>query len=285
MRAVTAAIIAVLALGGTALAECASDEAVAALAGSIAAGTPATLDQRPATMEEALCTQGKLVALLGEELGEPVGYKVGLTSKPAQERFGASEPVRGVMPRSMLRKDKATIPAAFGARPIVEADLLVTVRSDGINGASTPAEVLPHLADVRPFIELADLVLAEGERLDPLTITAINVGARSGVAGRPVPVEATPEFEAALAGMTVRVTVDKGDGAGPIEVMGVPGAAILGHPLEALLWLMNDGVKLEAGDVVSLGSFGAPMPAMAGETVRVVYDGLPGKPDVSVTFE
>ena len=283
MRAAIALSISLLA--APAFAACPSDEAMDALASDILDKTPARLSEAPGTMEDALCAQDKLVERLTPEWGEPVGYKVGLTSQPAQERFGADGPVRGRLLRTMLRNNNATIPADFAARPLIEADMLVTVRSIGINTATTPAEVLKHIESVQPFIELADLVLAEGEPLDPEIITAINVGARMGVRGRKVPVEATPEFETALADMTVRLMVGPADGEPSEEMLAVPGRAVLGHPLEAVLWLMNDGVKLDAGDVVSLGSFGAPMPAQRGQVVRVVYEGLPNDPDVSVTLE
>ena len=236
-------------------------------------------------MEDALCAQDKLVERLAAQIGEPIGYKVGLTSKPAQERFGATEPVRGVLMRSMLVGDGASVPT-YAARGLVEADLLVKVRDDGINDATTTMEVLEHLASVQPFIELADLVLAEGQRFDPATITAINVGARKGVTGREIEVEADEAFHAALAEMTVRMsTYPVGHQGESEELLAVPGRAILGHPLEAVLWLMNDGVKLEAGDVVSLGSFGAPAPATPGQVYTVRYEGLARDPLVSVTLE
>jgi 2-keto-4-pentenoate hydratase len=43
-------------------------------------------------------------------------------------------------------------------------------------------------------------------------------------------------------------------------------------------------VKLKPGDLLSLGSFTAPMVPRAGQTVTVRYEGLPGNPEVSVRF-
>ena len=80
-----------------------------------------------ATIEAALCAQGKIVERLQAELGPIVGYKAGLTSAPAQERFGAEEPVRAVLLRDMLLEAGTEVPADFGARPLFEADLLVVV--------------------------------------------------------------------------------------------------------------------------------------------------------------
>ena len=280
MRTTLAAFLAPLALlAAPAWAACPDDAAVEKLVADLTAMRPATLGAAPESNADALCMQDKLVERLVPTLGEPVGYKVGLTSKAAQEMFGASEPVRGVLLDGMILDNGATV-GRYAARGVFEADMLVTVRSDEINIATTPMDVLRHIENVRPFIELADLVVAEGEALTPAVITGINVGARLGVAGPPVRVRATRSFLDQMASMTVRMSSSE-DG----EIFAVPGEAVLGHPLNAVLWLMNDGVKLEAGDVVSLGSFGPPQPAKPGQTVTVAYDGLGNGPSVSVTLE
>ena len=56
-----------------------------------------------------------------------IGYKAGLTNPAVQKRFNASAPVWGVLYAPMLLQDGATVDAAFGARPLFEADLLVRV--------------------------------------------------------------------------------------------------------------------------------------------------------------
>jgi 2-keto-4-pentenoate hydratase len=66
----------------------------------------------------------------------------------------------------MILKDGAKVPVAWGARPVFEADMLLVVKDEGINGARTPEAALAHLSAMRPFIELPDLALAPGEKLD-----------------------------------------------------------------------------------------------------------------------
>ncbi len=235
------------------------------------------------TLAEALDFQAAFVEQLIPLAGEPVGYKVGLTSRPVQKKFGVDHPLRGVLLRRMLLDGDAVVPAKFGAVPIAEADLMVRVRDAGINGARNPQEVLEHLDAVIPFIELPDLMLKKGEPLTAATITAINVGARLGVLGRPIPVEATPEFARALAEMQVYVSVD-----GAL-VMKVPGKAILGHPLNAVIWLAKDlarnGGALRAGDLISLGSLGRPLRPRAGQTLWVAYSFGRWGGEVKVRFE
>ena len=135
-----------------------------------------------------------------------------------------------------------------------------------------------------PFIELPDLVVAEGERLSAPLIVSLNVGARLGVVGKGIPVEPTERFAAALAAMRV-VVIDQGGK----ELASGKGAAILDHPLNAVQWLAQDleksRIKLKSGDLLSLGSFTAPMTPKAGTTVTVRYEGLPGNPAVSVRLK
>ena len=166
-------------------------------------GLPAGLN-----MDEAVCMRNELVKALQRRLGRVIGYKAGLTSKAVQQRFGYDQPVRGVLLAGMLWPEtRDPLPASFGARPVVEADLLVEVRDESINEARTHLDVLKALARVIPFIELPDLTIAEGEPVTGPIITAINVGARQGVFGlHPVPVVASQAFADMLAGMRVVVT-------------------------------------------------------------------------------
>jgi 2-oxo-hept-3-ene-1,7-dioate hydratase len=265
---------------GMAAAECASDAEVAAFVESRAARAPAKALGAGGSMEDALCTQGKLAAALTDDLGPVIGYKAGLTSAPAQERFGASEPVRGVLYRDMMLEDGAEVPLDFGAVPLFEADLILVVGDAAINAATTPEEVMAHVSEVRPFMELPDLAVAEGEPVDPVTLTAMGVGARLGVLGAAIAMEDPAAMSEALAGMTV--TVRGADGSVMAES---PGAAVLGHPANAVLWLVSKGVELAPGDLVSVGSFGPLLaPAEAGGGASVTYAGLPGDPQVSVVF-
>jgi 2-keto-4-pentenoate hydratase len=235
------------------------------------------------SMADGECGRRRLVERMEAVDNRVVGYKAGLTSRAAQERMGVTSPVRGVLLEKMLLKDGAEVPAHFGARPVYEADLLVVVKDAAIQRAKTHLDALRSISMVVPFIELPDLVVAEGEKLSAPLIVSLNVGARLGVEGRGIPAQATPEFAAALANM--RVVVSGQNGA---EIASARGAAILDHPLNAVLWLAQEldrsGVKLKPGDLLSLGSFTAPMTPRPGLAVKVRYEGLPGNPEVSVRF-
>jgi 2-keto-4-pentenoate hydratase len=234
------------------------------------------------TAQGAACGQRKFIAALEPTHGPVVGYKAGLTNTAVQQRFGLREPLRGTLLRSMLLDDGAVVPAKFGARPFVESDLVVEVGSSAIHNATTPQQVLASLRTVRPFIELPDVLVQDPGRINAPTLVLNNVGARLGVLGAPVPVRNDAAFADALRDMTVRTV----DGSGK-EIGAAKGAAILGHPLHAVIWiaadLKKDGITLKPGDLLSLGAFGSAA-AEAGKTLRVTYEGLPGNPTVSVRF-
>lgn len=246
--------------------------------------TPAASPGRELAMDEAICHQRRLVQLMSQTQGARAGYKVGLTSQAAQQALGVSTPVVGVMLQKMFLSDGTRLRTQYAARPIVEADLVVVVDDGAINDAKTPAEVARHLRALHPFIELPDLVVAEGQPLTGAVVVAIDVGARLGVLGKAVKMRSDAEFVDALAKMMVKLSDDQGR-----ELSAAPGAAILGHPLNAVIVLAEElkrrGEKLKPGDKISLGSFGRPVPPPRGRTLTASYAGLPTGPmSVSVTF-
>ncbi len=265
----------------SAMAECASDEEVAAFVEAHTNKTPAKALGAGGSMEDAVCTQGKLSAALSEKLGPVIGYKAGLTAKPTQERFGVNEPVYGVLYRDMMLESPATVPADFGVRPLFEADLILVVGDAAINEATTPEEAIRHISEVRPFVELPDLMLAEGEPMTGETLTAMGVAPRMGVLGDPVPVEDPEAMLKTLADMTVRVENARG------EVLAeAQGNVVLGNPVNSVLWLASKGIEFKPGDMVSVGSIGPLLPPEKAEgATTVTYRGLGDDATVKVTFE
>lgn len=235
---------------------------------------------RGLTLREALAVQQQFVKKLQPTLGKQVGYKVGLVSREAQERFGVETPVRGILLEKMLLPNDAFIPTNFAVRPLLEADLIVVVKDREINEAQSILDVADHLKEIVAFIELPDAFIPTNPPPTGAFLTAANVGARLGVLGGSRPVKGTAEFVKALADMRVSLTDQSGAVLGRGE-----GRAILDHPLNAVLWLMEElresGTRLRPGDMISLGSIKA-IPAPRGKSVTVTYDGLPGGP-IAVT--
>lgn len=272
-----AAAGAALLLAGPATAACPSDDVMRAFAQNWLANrqTPALAGMT--SLEDGLCAQGKLVALLAPHWGRPVGYKVGLTAPPAQQMFGVSHPVRGVIFEHTVRlRSGAEVTGDFGASPQVEADFLLRVKDAGINAAGRDhLAILRHLDAAIPYIELPDLALSG--RLDAPNLLALNVAARLGVLGEPIPVEASQAFADRLAGMVVTFTDDTGR-----QIAQAPGRAALGHPLNVVAYLVEElarqGQRLQAGDLLSVAGYSPPIPAEAGRTYTLRYEGLAAAP-------
>jgi 2-keto-4-pentenoate hydratase len=264
-------------------AACLSDIEAAALVANY-------LNKKPAANPEGLddtdgaCSRAKINKFLAQQTGaKVVGYKAGLTNPAVQKRFNATAPVWGVLYEPMLLQDGAVVEAAFGARPLFEADLLLRVSDARINQAKTPEQVLQSIDQVIPAIELPDMVVQAPPKLNGAAIAAINVGARWFVMGKPIPVKRTPEFADSLAGMKVLMM-----GGGEDLDTGF-GRDVLDHPLNAVVWLTQElqkhGHALKKGDLVSVGSFSKLLPPKPGLKVEVQYQGLPDNPSVKVQFK
>jgi 2-keto-4-pentenoate hydratase len=230
------------------------------------------------------CVQNQLIAIFAQPLGDVVGYKLGLTNPAIQQRFGIDHPIRGAIFHATLRASSgAEIEARFAAVPVLEADMLVRIGMGGVEAAlNDHAALIRHIDQVIPFIELPDLVYAPDHRPSLGDLLAINVGARLGIVGRPIAVTPSAEFAAALGRMSISLHQDGR------EVSRAPGAAILGHPLNALAWIARDlareGRPLREGDIISLGSFSPPQPVAPGQVWTARYEGLGEAQDVLVRF-
>jgi 2-keto-4-pentenoate hydratase len=160
----SALLIGVFAQAVPAPAQCPDPDPSAAIAAAwrdkqVLRGLPPSM-----TLQAAACVRECLVEHLQSTQGRVAGYKAALTNEAVQKRFGASAPVRGTLLARMLTMESAfPVSVNFGSRPVIEADLLVEVGDEAINDARTPLEALQGLSRIIPFMELADLVVAEGE--------------------------------------------------------------------------------------------------------------------------
>ena len=266
---------------------CLSDAQINTWMADYNARKPAPNPPETMTMADAACTRAKLQQRLAAQAGPLVGYKAGLTNPAVQKKFNTDQPVWGALYLSMLLNDGATVDAAFAARPLYEADLLVRVKDAGINGAKTPAEVLRHVDQIIPFIELPDLMVQAPPKLNGAGVSAINVGARMGVRGTPLAVPADAAGQARLLTELRDMNVSLTDAQGA-KLGGGKGSDVLEHPLNAVVWLAGalkeQGLAMQPGQVISLGSFSALLPPKPGLKVTARYDGVTGLKPVTVTF-
>jgi len=236
------------------------------------------------TMEQAMKIQAQFVAALKPSFGKIVGYKAGLTNPNVQKAFGVTAPVRGTLLEKMLLKSGAEVAADFGARPLYEGDLILRVKNAKINKAKTPEEALKYIDAVIPFIELPDLGYAKEVKVNGPAITAVNVAARYGVIGAPIPVKATPEWMERLKNFRCRIIDDKDN-----VLIESPGSALLEHPMNVVLWIRDslkaEGKALKKGDLLSLGTITKLTPVTPNTLIRARYVDLDPKGPVDITVK
>jgi 2-oxo-hept-3-ene-1,7-dioate hydratase len=283
-RSVTATVM-VLALTGIAHTACLSDDAVAKLVAGYPM-TPVTGIPANLSLDDAYCTQAKYVALLGQKMGPPVGYKVGFTGKSTQEQFKIPSPAMGVLFEPMFVPDGGSLQRDFGHRSLIEPDLMVVVKDAGMMDATTELEAAAHLDTVHAYIELPALQFAKDEKFTGTSLVALNLVAAKMVQGPGLAIQATPEFVQAMADMETVFTDETG-----AVIQSAPGSNLLGNPLKVVLWLVDElkrqGKTLKAGDRLSLGSVGKLFPLQeSGKTYTYTLQGLPGGPvSTSVTVQ
>lgn len=234
---------------------------------------PVTNIERGFTLEEGYKAQQIYVHVLARELGRPAGHKIGLITKAAQERNGATGPARGTLLKKMLLKNGAKVSPNQGSRPALEIDMGVIVGDEKINDAKTLSELIPHLRDFVCFIELVDSLTPTNHPTDVGLIAALNVGARAGILGDKR--KMTAALAAALPQMKLSLQNSAGKTIAEVPALGL-------QPLENILWLIADLKKehrqLKKGDFISLGSPAAPQLILAGETITLLYENIPGGP-------
>jgi len=233
------------------------------------------------TLDQAVKIQEQFVARLIKELGEPVGYKAGLTNPAVQRAVGIPHPIRGTLLKKMLLESGVTLQS--DARIFIEGDLILRVGSDAINQAKTKEEALKYIDAAIPFIEVP-FVPKPGMKVPEFV--AFNVMARYGVVGEPIPLTASREWMDRLTNFTVQLFGETG-----AVLSEGKGSALLDDPLNVVLWIKDslaaEGKKLKKGDLLSLGSITKMMPSKSGTTVRAKFIDLDpkGPVEISVSFK
>ncbi len=202
------------------------------------------------------------------------GRKIGLTSPAVQRQLGVDQPDFGVLFDDMGFADGAVVPIARFLQPRVEAEIAFVLGADLDDG---PLDVR-HISDAVEYaiaaIEVCDSRVA-GWDISLVDTVADNASAGAYVLGTVR--RALGDFVPAEVAM--RLTLD---GA---EASTGSGAACLGDPLNALVWLARTarefGDPLRAGQVVLSGALG-PMVGVTGGS-RVVAE-ISGLGAVSVDF-
>jgi 2-keto-4-pentenoate hydratase len=190
--------------------------------------------------------QGLLTAELIKGGEKVVGYKAGLTSPPAQKKFGAKGPITGVMLGSMLHSG-AKVSTKGYTRCMLEVEIGYMLAKD-VTADVTPANVKSYVAKIMPAVEVPDIPFKSMKGLVPADLIAINVGARGYLLGKPVdPAKVDPNK---VFGKLVYNGKDVGKA--------IPGRAALGDQWKALAWAINNARK--SGGLIKKACSSLPAP-------------------------
>jgi 2-keto-4-pentenoate hydratase len=203
--------------------------------------------------------------------GTPGGYKIGCTTPVMQEVVGVSHPCSGTIFEHTILNSGSRVPRSHYAALGIECEIAVRMGADLPPRPQpyTRAEVAERVAAYLPAIELVDNRYPELGRPDARIFIADDFYGAGSVLG-----EAAAVLTAAdLNGVHARLVVDG-------QIMGEgDGSMVMGHPLEALVWLANrlahSGEGLKRGSLVSLGSLVATfwVPDSA-RHIEVIHDPL-----------
>ncbi|WP_188189266.1 2-keto-4-pentenoate hydratase [Nonomuraea sp. SYSU D8015] len=197
----------------------------------------------------------------------PVGRKIGITNLELQKKFGIDRPDFGMLFADMAYPDGLPIPLDRFLQPRVEAEVALVLGRDLTGGPFTVADVLRAVEFALPAIEIADSRIADWD------ITLADTVADNAAAGAFVlgctPVSLTG-LDLRAAGMTMT--------RGGQEVSTGSGAACLGSPLNAAVWLASElgrtDYALRAGDVVLTGALGPVSTVEPGDVFEAHVEGL-----------
>jgi 2-keto-4-pentenoate hydratase len=196
-----------------------------------------------------------------------VGRKIGLTSKAVQQQLGVDQPDYGALFADMEIATGGEVRTAGLIQPRIEAEIAVVLDRDLPEQDVTIGELMRAVAFVVPALEIVD------SRIKDWKITLLDTVADNGSSARFV-LGAAPkrltDLDLEACGMAMTRN-------GEIVSVG-SGAACLGHPLKAALWLARAmsaaGHSLRAGDVVLTGALGPVSPATSGEFYEARISGF-----------
>lgn len=195
------------------------------------------------------------------------GHKVGLSSKAMQRMAGVNQPDFGHLTQSMFHLEHAPIPDGTYIQPRVEPEIAFVLGKPLEGPGVTVADAVRAVDFVLPALEIIDSRVKDWKIgiFDTISDNASSGGVVLG--SRPVGVT---DVDLRMFGCNLHIN-------GELVATGA-GGAVLGSPINSLVWLANTigplGVRLEAGHVVLPGSFTKAFPLAPGDSVASTLGGL-----------
>lgn len=212
------------------------------------------------SLDTAYARQGQVVR---QALGTraPAGFKAGLTTTAAQQRFGLREPIAGVLWPDSARVVEQEAPVVVRLRdfrkPMLEVELAFRVNTLIPEPLASVAEAQNVISEVMPALELPDLGFDSEVGLSGEAVVAANAGARYFVLGAPVPVEHIDVN-------AVRATLSHNGQ----SQQRADATHVMGNQWRAVYWLINamveQGWVIQPGQILLTGAMAEMLPLEAG---------------------
>ncbi len=195
------------------------------------------------------------------------GLKAGLTSFAKMKQMGVDTPVFGFVSDYMARPDGGEIRMSELIHPKVEAEICIVTKTALRGPGCHMAAVLAAVDFVVPAVEVIDSRYRDF-KFDLKSVVADNTSASRFVVGSRL--RAVDELDL----RTLGVVLEKN---GHIVAMAA-GAAVLGHPLTAVVMLANHlgarGQEIPAGTFIMTGGVTEAIAVAAGDHVAVRFQDL-----------
>jgi 2-oxopent-4-enoate/cis-2-oxohex-4-enoate hydratase len=244
------------------------DELYAAL---VAGKTVSPLTSRgfDISIEDAYHIQQQMLSRRLEKGERVIGKKIGVTSKPVMNLLGVHQPDFGYLLDGMVYNEGESIAMDTLIQPKAEGEIAFLLKKDLQGPGVTAADVLAATEGVMACFEIVDSRITDWKIKIQDTV-ADNASCGVFVLGDQLVDIANVDL--GLCGMVLEKN-------GEIVVTGA-GAATMGHPVNAMVWLANTlgnlGIALKAGDIVLSGAMGAMVPVVKGDNLRMTIGGIGG---------
>lgn len=224
-------------------------------------------DCRPVTRAQGYAVQRHWPAMAGR-VG---GWKIAATSLAGQSHIGVSGPLAGPVFASRVRVGDATVSLAGNRMRVAECEVVFTFGRT-LHPRQQPwarEEVVAQVSGIRPGIEVPDSRFLQFERAGEAQLIADSACCRDMVLGA---LRKPGSVLDGLARLKVQARVSDG------RVLEGMGSAVLGDPVEALRWFVNEmsraGQGIEAGQFLTTGACVTPIPVQPGQSVEADFGSL-----------
>ena len=220
-----------------------------------------------ATLDDAYAVQEHNTVRWLAEGRRMVGRKIGLTSKAVQAQLGVDEPDFGVLWSDYAFGDGETVDFGRFMQPRAEVEIAFVMEKAVLDPHASMTELIGAIAYALPALEIVDSAVDDWDihLVDTVADNASGGGFALGTGPRRI-----TGVELRLAGAVLSRN-------GLPVSMGL-GAACLGHPLNAALWLVRKmaalGRPLAQSDTILSGALGPMVPVSAGDVYTVEIQGF-----------